>query len=56
MDFNNLDSQLNNNCIEIPLYKDKRIEFSILKVIKFYKNKQQSYFIVNTGIENRLFY
>jgi hypothetical protein len=40
IDFNNLDSQLNNNCIKMPLYKDRRTEFSILEAIKPYKNKQ----------------
>jgi hypothetical protein len=56
IDFNNLDSQLNGNCIKMPLYKDRRTEFSILEAIRPYKNKQRSHFIVNTGIENRPFY
>jgi len=40
----------------MPLYKDRKIEISILEAIRPYKNKQRSYFIVNAGIKNYLFY
>jgi hypothetical protein len=39
IDLNNLDFQLNDNCIEIPLYEDRRIEFGILEATRPYENK-----------------
>ena len=40
----------------MPLYEDRRTEFSILEAIRPYENKQQSHFIINVGTENRPFY